>query len=246
MSNADTGPNPGANSNLNANGANAVPFVPTRQITTTTTLEGPPASETLYPPEGPDPAGTRPEAVEEMERGAAAPAATGTGIEGEEVVWEGRYSMKNFIGRIALRAFLTVAWVALLVYVWDEGYNNLDVVTWGLGAVLLVMWLMLGFRILQARLGHHYKLTNRRLFVSTGLARRRRDQVELLRVKDVYTRHNLVQGWLSVGSVVVVSDENVLPTLYLTGVDDPQQLMDLIWHHARAERDNRATKVDAV
>src|SRR5690242_1394684 len=42
----------------------------------------------------------------------------GVGIEGEEVVWEARYAMKNFMGRIVARAILTVAWLALLTYTW--------------------------------------------------------------------------------------------------------------------------------
>ncbi len=33
---------------------------------------------------------------------------------------------------------------------------------------------------------------------------------------------------------------------YLTGVDDPKGLMDLIWHHARKERGLRSVKVDEV
>jgi membrane protein YdbS with pleckstrin-like domain len=107
-------------------------------------------------------------------------------------------------------------------------------------------WLTLLYRILQARYGHHYRLTTRRLFVSTGLFRRRRDMMELLRVKDVFTQQTLVQRWLSLGTVVVVSSDHELPTFYLPGLDDPKRAMDLIWHHARAERDRRSVKVESV
>ena len=108
------------------------------------------------------------------------------------------------------------------------------------------MWGMLLYRVLYARFGHYYRLTNRRLFISTGLMRRRRDQMELIRVKDVYTRQRLVDRWLSVGTVVVVTSEDEFPIQYLAGVDDPKRVMDLVWHHARAERDHRTTKVDTV
>ena len=40
----------------------------------------------------------------------------GAGIEGEEVVWEARYAMRNFLGRLAFRALLTVAWLVFAVY----------------------------------------------------------------------------------------------------------------------------------
>lgn len=234
------------NANVDPNDTTPL-FVPTHRVTTTTTLDGTPDSiETLYPPQGPEPTGTKPAAVAAMERGADASAAHGAGIEGENVVWEARYSMRNFIGRTALRTVATVAWLALAIYTWGYGHNNIVVLTGLVGVVVGVLWLQLIYRMAQAYYGHYYRLTNRRLFVSTGLMRRRRDQLELLRVKDVFTRQTLFERWLSLGTVIVVAHEKELPTFYLSGVNDPKQVMDLVWHHARAERDNRSTKVDAV
>jgi hypothetical protein len=105
---------------------------------------------------------------------------------------------------------------------------------------------MIIYRIMLARFGHFYRLTTRRLFVSTGLMRRRRDQMELLHVKDVFTRQTLIERWLSLGTVVVVADDKELPIFYLAGVDDPKRVMDLVWNYARAERDNRSVRVDQV
>jgi hypothetical protein len=227
-------------------GDDDAPLVPTHQVATVTTLDGPPAAETLYPPEGPAPEGLKPGEAVEMAQGADAPAATGVGIEGEEVVWEARYSMKNFLARIALRVVLTAAWLILAFETWVNGRSDFEYMTGILGLALLLFWLILAVRMVQARFGHFYRLTNRRLFVSTGLARRRRDQMELLRVKDVYTRQNLLDRWLSIGTVVVVSQEKELPIFYIAGVNDPQEVMDLIWHHARAERDNRGMRVDTI
>ena len=47
---------------------------------------------------------------------------------------------------------------------------------------------ILGFKFLRARRNHHYRLTTRRLFLTTGLFQRRVDQVELVRVKDLFVR----------------------------------------------------------
>jgi len=181
--------------------------------------------------------------------GAAAPATTpalGEGIEGEEVVWEARYAMKNFAGRLVVRTLLTVGWLALAVATWGYDYGNLLILTVIAGLILAAFWLSLIYRIIQARFGHHYRLSTRRLFVSTGLMRRRRDMMELLKVKDVYTKQTLFERWLSLGTVVVVSSDREMPTYYVTGVDDPKRVMDLIWHHARAERDRRSVKVEQV
>jgi len=170
----------------------------------------------------------------------------GTGVEGEEVLWEARYSLKNFLGRIIFRTLMTIAWFALAVYTWEYNHTGLSFITIVLGVVLVFVWGMLTYRMLLARYGHEYRLTNRRLFVTTGLFRRRRDQMELLRVKDVFTRHTLLEGMLSLGTVVVVSNEASLPTFYLAGVDDPQRVMDLVWHCARAEREGKSVQVDNI
>jgi len=112
------------------------------------------------------------------------------------------------------------------------------------GIVLGIMWIGLLVRIIQARCCHYYRLTNRRLFVSTGLLRRRCDQMELLQVKDVFTRESLIERWLSLGTVVVVPNESGLPTFYLAGVDDPGRVMDLVWHCARSEREGKTVQVE--
>lgn len=233
-----------ANANANTpKGTN--PFEPTRLITTTSGQNGA-VADALYPPQGPVPSGTTPAEVNAMERGAGASPTTGPGVEGEQVLWEATYSMKNFLGRIAFRVALTIAWVALAVETWGRGNGNLSPITIGLGVALVVLWVMLVYRMAQARYGHFYRLSNRRLFVSTGLMRRRRDQMELLRVKDVYTRQSLVERWLSLGTVIVISSEKEMPTFYITGVDDPKQVMDLIWNAARSERDHRSTNIHSV
>jgi len=237
-------------SSMADNEAQPGPVVTTNQISTAELTAAPAAanaaSNPLYAPEGPDPPGTKPEAVQKMEEETPSAASAGAGIEGEEVVWEARYSLKNFLGRLIGRAVLTIGWLALFIYTKGYHHENLTTITWVLGVVLIVIWLALLWRILQARFGHYYRLTTRRLFVSTGLMRRRRDQMELLRVKDVYTRQSLIERWLSLGTVVVVSGEPELPTFYLAGVNDPKRVMDLVWHYARAERDRRSVEVDRV
>ena len=197
----------------------------------------------------PEPAPGQPETTEAAAQEAATPN-KGFGKEGEFNVWEGRYSFKNFFGRIAFRTLLTIAWIALAVYVWGTGSTQdrmIHFVTIISGVALLAFWLYLLWQVLLARLGHYYRLTNRRLFVSTGMFNRRRDQVELLNIKDVYTRQqSLFHRWFSVGTVVVESSEEKYPITYLTGVNDPKAVMDLVWHCARAEREGKAVQIDHV
>ena len=163
------------------------------------------------------------------------------------VVWEARYSMRNFLGRLITRTALSIAWVVLAFYTWSAGHSNLAPATWTALAIVVILWVVLAYQMLQARLSHYYRLTNRRLFVSTGIIHRRRDMMELLRVKDVFThQQSLMERWLSLGTVVVVPGEKELPTFFVAGVADPKEVMDLIWHHARSERDLRSVKVDRI
>jgi len=215
------------------------PILSTSQVSTS--FDGPPTLADAVPAE---------ELARPNELGLpAAPGANpalGEGIEGEEVVWEAQYAMKNFAGRLTIRTLLTIGWLALAVATWGDDYTNLAILTVISGIFLAISWLSLIYRIIQARFGHHYRLSTRRLFISTGLMRRRRDMMELLKVKDVFTKQTLFERWLSLGTVVVVSSDHDLPTFYITGVDDPKRVMDLIWHHARAERDRRSVKVEQV
>jgi membrane protein YdbS with pleckstrin-like domain len=204
--------------------------------------------DSLYPEGVPQPAGTQPEESKEANEGLNTDPTAGTGTEGELVVWESRYSKRNFFGRIAVRAVLTLAWIGLAAYTWGmQNHAYLVTPTWIALGVVVIFWLALAYRMVQAHYSHYYRLTNRRLFVSTGIINRRRDMMELLRVKDVFTRQqSLSERWLSLGTVVVVPTEKELPTFYVAGVDDPKEVMDLIWHHARAERDQRSVKVDSI
>jgi membrane protein YdbS with pleckstrin-like domain len=224
-----------------------VTSVNTADLTTTPVKPSQEPADALYPGGIPEPRGTDPQEEQRVREGEDTDPTAGVGVEGEVDVWEARYSKRNFIGRLIVRFALTIGWVALAISTWRMGQENLAPLTWCALAVVVVLWVTLVSRMIQAHYSHFYRLTNRRLFVSTGVINRRRDMMELLRVKDVFTRQqSLLERWLGLGTVVVVPSEKELPTFYLAGVDDPKQVMDLIWHHARAERDQRSVKIDSV
>jgi len=228
----------------------STPIMTTSQVTTNfsgpPSVAEPPAADPLRPPPKPGATADQLKAAAAVTGDETRNEAAGKGIEGEEVVWEARYAMKNFLGRLVFRTLLTIGWMALAVYTWGYSDGSLALLTIIAGVALLALWAQIIYRIIQARFGHYYRLTTRRLFISTGLMRRRRDMMELLRVKDVFTRQTLVERWLSLGTVVVVCSDRDLPTFYIAGVDDPKRVMDLIWHHARAEREGRSVIVDNV
>jgi len=143
---------------------------------------------------------------------------------------------------------LTIAVIALAIKASQSPqYPYLPRFVLILGIIVGVMWAYLATRMIRAWYSHYYRLTTRRLFVSSGIVRRRRDMLELLRVNDVTMRQNsLLERWLGLGTIIVVSSEKDMPNFALPGVRDPKAVLDLIWHHARAERDQRSIKVDHV
>ncbi len=171
----------------------------------------------------------------------------GPGIEGEETVWEGHYSGKNFLGRIALGGLLVALWLFLFSYLnWGGQGGGWSFWTIAAGLIVLAYWVNLGYRYLRAYRGHHYRLTNRRLFVTTGFFRRRVDQLELIRIKDVYIQQSMIGDWLGIGNVVVISSEQTLPKAYLLGINEPRRIMDLIWHHMRLEQSSKTERINPV
>jgi membrane protein YdbS with pleckstrin-like domain len=225
---------------------------PAITVNTTDLAPAPPRSpepqgQELYPGGGPNPVGTNQANETAASAEDSSDPGTGTGVDGELDIWEARYSKRNFIGRIGIRVLATIAAGVLAYYIWGAGHEEFAIIGWIALGVVAVVWVGLIWRMVQAHYSHFYRLTNRRLFVSTGVVHRRRDMMELLRVKDVFARQqSLMERWLKLGTVVVVPTEKELPTFYLAGVDDPKEVMDLIWHHARAERDHRSVKVDSV
>jgi hypothetical protein len=172
--------------------------------------------------------------------------ATGPGIEGEETVWEGHYSIRNFLGRVLLGVVLALLWLGLAVFTWGLGHASGRFWAIALGLCLLGYWIDLAYRSFRAYRGHHYRLTTRRLFVTTGLFRRRVDQLELLRIKDLYLQQSMIGDWLGIGTVVVISSEETLPKAYLLGINNPRRVLDLVWHHMRVEQSEKTTRVASV
>jgi hypothetical protein len=164
----------------------------------------------------------------------------------EQPVWEARYSARNFLVRSVVAGVVTLIWAVLAIGVWTQAWPDYRFALKMLGIGFLLIWVYLGWRALRAWHSHHYRLTTRRLFVSNGFFRRRVDQIELLRVKDLYLQQSMVNQWLNVGTVVVVSSEHTLPRAALLGIHRPQLVMDLIWQYTRREQDRKTTAIEQV
>ena len=157
----------------------------------------------------------------------------GTPPAAEQALWAGRYCLRS-----ALHVWIVwVAWVGLVAWgtfslpasrppwvFWSAVAAALAPLAWILGTGLLRRWSL------------RYRLTTHRFFTERGLVRRQHDELELIRVDDVSVRQNLLQRWLRVGTVTVVSTDSSNPRLEVEGIEDPLALKERIRGQVRSLR----------
>jgi Bacterial PH domain len=161
------------------------------------------------------------------------------GTQGEETIWEGQYSPKNYAGKLLIGIVLAGIWLALEAKAWNRGDSPWEFTAILAGIAAAAYWLYQGYRLIRKNRGHRYRLTTRRIFFSSGFFNRRVDQVELAKVKDLFVQQTLIGSWLKIGTVYVISAEETLPRAAMLGIEDPHTVMDAIWHHTRVEKDRR-------
>ncbi len=212
-----------------ASPAMAAPTAGTSPAATSPGASSPAAMPTKVMPEMASPGAMIPSGTSDAE--SARPEASATE---ETDVWEDRYAFENFAARFIIGIGLIVGCAVLALDTYAEGHRMYRPLTILLGAVTSLFWIWLAIRIFRARFSHHYQLTSHRLFVSLGIFRRRRDMMELIHLKEVsIQQQTFLDHLFKVGTVVVTSNVDKAPTLFIAGVKDPQKVMDLIYHHAR-------------
>lgn len=170
----------------------------------------------------------------------------GDGLLGEEDLWDGRYSIKNFVVQIIWRVVATSVFIPVAIASWNKGRDDAAFFSILIGIALLFVWSVLIYRIINAQFGHHYRLTNRRLFVSSGILRRLQYQLELTQVKDVTVQQTFFHRCMGLGNLVVAPIGQDLPVFHLPGVTEPSKVRDLIWQRARLEQKQSKTEADSV
>ena len=177
-----------------------------------------------------------------------APAARGiAGAVGpEEELWRGNPSAKALLGAI-LSAGLVTLLVPLAVYF---AYPFLLGLVAGFGpdvrrllsrhedlvrlVVLLLVAAVVGLKIVRllwriaVLKSHHYRLTNQRITVETGVLSRRIEEIDMRLVEDFQLRQSLLERLLRIGDITIISSDRTAGRLVLLGLPDPRDLRELI------------------
>ncbi|GBG11266.1 hypothetical protein PAT3040_06062 [Paenibacillus agaridevorans] len=93
----------------------------------------------------------------------------------------------------------------------------------------------------------HYKLTDRRLIVEKGVFTKRREEIQLYRIRDVSLKRNLFERILKFGDITIVSTDTSTPSYTLRNVRNSVHVSDLLGHATENARiKNRAFELTEV
>ena len=143
----------------------------------------------------------------------------------EETVLEFRPVFRAFFDEIILAIALFVGGVVLAQRFVQPFFLSLAALA---VIVLIDMWIKFASR--------KYRITNQRLFLTTGLLARKTEEIELFRVKDIKVDQGILQRLLRYGTVTVFSSDETAPQLALAGIGNPMEVKETLRTLYRAAR----------
>lgn len=92
-----------------------------------------------------------------------------------------------------------------------------------------------------------YRITDRRLIVEKGLFTKRREEIQLYRIRDISLKRNLLERMLKFGDITILSTDTSSPTYTLKNIRDSVAVSDLLSGAAENSRIKyRATELTEV
>lgn len=137
---------------------------------------------------------------------------------------------------LLIQFYVEVAWGAsLLAEIIGDRFPNDTWFLWLLGSVWGLCLLQPLIRLLELKTAT-YEFTNRRLRYTFGILNRRRDQIELVRVRDLTAFRSLVQRLLGLGTLRMETVDRTHPQFDLIAQKSVYELKDWIHELNATER----------
>jgi membrane protein YdbS with pleckstrin-like domain len=162
----------------------------------------------------------------------------------EQTLWEAHPSGLLLLGQAVAVALVVLVLVVLAAFLfpaladvgrstWFDASKAWSVLAVVLGAYVVFRGIRIALHAARLR-STHYRLSNQRLVVETGLVTRTLLEVDLRSVDDLVFRQGLMERLLGIGTISVVSSDHNAPRLALLGVKDPRAIRELIRTQAYA------------
>lgn len=167
-----------------------------------------------------------------------------SGDEQEQPLWEGTYSGKAMIGSWLGAAAVTVLlFFAMLFFPALRGSG----VAWSITLIVIsILWCGLGAVLLYRKLSISYELTNQRFIHNSGFLTRTTDRIEVIDMDDVTFSQGLIQRFVDVGTIKIISSDRTHPELSMYGISEVKTVADLIDDTRRRERRRRGLHIEAI
>ena len=91
-----------------------------------------------------------------------------------------------------------------------------------------------------------YRMSEDRLFLSTGFFTTKDDEILLYRVRDISLTITLWQRIFGVGTVTVMSSDKSMPTLVLKNVKDPISVKEMIHQQVEQVKIERRVRLGEI
>jgi membrane protein YdbS with pleckstrin-like domain len=172
---------------------------------------------------------------------ASAPTAHETGTHVEAIVFQGHPNILIYIGSLSLAALVTVLGLIGLVYFrGDHGFMNAAM--WYLSlAGMLGGLITFGVRYLQIEF-IKYRLSNQRLFITTGILSRKTVETELFRVRDISVHQSLIERMIGIGTIHALTTDKDIPEMYFRGINEPLKIKEVLRQHVMEARQRTRTR----
>jgi uncharacterized membrane protein YdbT with pleckstrin-like domain len=158
----------------------------------------------------------------------------------EQDLWKGGFSPKAMLGYWLLAGVVTI--VAIVA-----GIVTMNPVIWIIGlGVAFSLWVAFALYLLYQRLGVEYHLTTQRLFHRQGILSRVTNRIEVIDIDDVQFSQSLIERFLGVGTIRILSTDVSDPKLVMVGIDDVRNVSDIIDKVRRDERRRRGLHIETV
>ena len=158
----------------------------------------------------------------------------------DDVIWSGRFDSRSMVDTWAVLGIATVAILVLTIFLYMNVESLQSSELWiGLIVILLIMWGGPYLSMLLKQWSLKYELTEDRLVTWRGILSRRRDQIDVIKIDDMTCKQSLLQRFMGVGTIEIISSDATDPKILVQGIKDVHRVFDMIAKVRKQERDKK-------
>ena len=75
---------------------------------------------------------------------------------------------------------------------------------------------------------HHYRVSNQRILLESGVLSKRIDEVDMRTVEDIEFQQGVLERMLGIGEIAIIAADKRMGRFRLLGVENPRDVRELI------------------